>query len=71
MRPGAALVETDDCNIRRREMEQATVQHAVRLVTDRGLDQHPVIVVGHEDWHPGVAGLVASRIRISLIARHA
>lgn len=53
----------DDCNMRRREMEQSTVQHAVRLVTDQGLDQHPVIVVGHEDWHPGVAGLVASRIK--------
>ncbi len=53
----------DDCNIKRRELEQATVEHALRKVVDQGLDQDPVILVDDPDWHPGVAGLVATRLK--------
>lgn len=53
----------DDCNTKRREIEQATVQQAIRQVMDRGLDQNAVIVVDDLDWHPGVAGLVATRLK--------
>lgn len=53
----------DDCNKKRRELETATVQQAVGQVQDFGLDQMPVIIVDHETWHPGVAGLVATRLK--------
>lgn len=53
----------DDCNIKRRELEQSTVRAAMKQVEDQGLDKHPVILVDHPDWHPGVAGLVATRLK--------
>jgi single-stranded-DNA-specific exonuclease len=53
----------DDCNIKRRELESATVQQAIRKVEAMGMDQHAVIVVGDPEWHPGVAGLVATRLK--------
>lgn len=53
----------DQCNLKRRDMEQATVAQAIKQVEAQGLDAHPVIVVDHIDWHPGVAGLVASRLK--------
>lgn len=53
----------NECNTKRREIEQATVAHALKIVEEQGLDTHPVIIVDHENWHPGVAGLVATRLK--------
>lgn len=53
----------DDCNLKRREIEAATVQQAIKQVMDKGLDQNAVIVVDDLSWHPGVAGLVATRLK--------
>jgi single-stranded-DNA-specific exonuclease len=38
------------------------MDQALRMVADQGLDQHPVILVGDESWHPGLNGLVAGRL---------
>lgn len=60
----AALAqELDALNIRRRDVEAEIVDHAAgqaeRLI--RASDP-PVLIVGAEGWHPGVVGIVASRL---------
>jgi len=75
---GARLLATDDpaeaadlalqldaLNAERKSVESRIVQDAVAAI-DRGsnLDPSaPVIVVAEEAWHPGVIGIVASRLR--------
>jgi single-stranded-DNA-specific exonuclease len=51
----------DDLNTRRREIEQEIRAHAL----DMAAEQHdrPVVLVGHPDWHEGVIGIVAGRLR--------
>ncbi len=51
-------------NENRRATEKEILQQARRMVADGGYDQpdSPVIVLGHEDWHPGVIGIVCSRL---------
>ncbi len=73
---GARLLSTDDAqeaatiaaeldalNLRRRDVEAEIVEQAAgqaeRLI--RASDP-PVLVVGAEGWHPGVVGIVASRL---------
>jgi single-stranded-DNA-specific exonuclease len=53
----------DECNTQRRALETATVNQAMKQVADLGLDRYPVIVVDDSSWHPGVAGLVATRLK--------
>ena len=73
---GARLLSTDDpeeakniawtlndCNDRRKEIQEEMMDHAVRMVEAEGLQQRPLIMVGHEDWHPGLSGLVAGRLK--------
>lgn len=75
---GARLLSTDDpaeardlaeeldaLNTARREVEREVTEAAVRLVEASGAhaDDSAVIVVEGEDWHPGVVGIVAGRLR--------
>lgn len=74
---GARLLSTDDMaeaqqiaaeldalNKQRQEIEKATVAEAVALVeSDARLREAPVLVIAREDWHPGVIGIVASRLK--------
>lgn len=53
----------NDCNDKRKEIEAEMLAHATGLVEKEGLEHDPVIVVGHEDWHPGLSGLVAGRLK--------
>ena len=53
----------NDCNNRRKEIEAEMVAYAHQLVEEGNLQEHPVIIVGHETWHPGLSGLVAGRLR--------
>lgn len=47
----------------RQEIESQTVDEAVRKIKKEvNLDQEPVIVLSDEGWHPGVIGIVASRL---------
>ena len=72
---GATLLSTDDleearniawtltdCNDKRKDIQAAMMSEALDMVEAQGLDQHPVILVGHESWHPGLNGLVAGRL---------
>ncbi len=75
---GARLLSTDDAreaaelaaclemlNAERKAIEHAIVEEAaLTLERDSNLDPDaPVLVVAREGWHPGVIGIVASRLR--------
>ncbi|MFN3827643.1 MAG: single-stranded-DNA-specific exonuclease RecJ [Micavibrio sp.] len=53
----------NDCNEKRKDIQAEMYAEAVNQVEDRGLAEHPVIIVDDESWHPGLAGLVASRLK--------
>ena len=75
---GATLLSSDDpitcqdlaaqleaLNLERRAVERAIFEEAVESLERKGngtLDR-PAIVVAGETWHPGVVGIVASRLR--------
>jgi len=53
----------DDCNEQRKKIQSQMMKEAVERVEAQGLDQGPVIVVSDPDWHPGLSGLVAGRLK--------
>jgi single-stranded-DNA-specific exonuclease len=53
----------NDCNEKRKDIQAEMFAGAVGQVEERGLSGDPVIVVDDESWHPGLAGLVASRLK--------
>ena len=58
-------IELDALNLSRRDVERAVTDAAVRSVEATGAhaDDTAVVVVAGEDWHPGVVGIVAGRLR--------
>lgn len=61
----ALAAELDALNLSRREVERTVTEAAVRRVEASGAhaDESAVVVVEGEDWHPGVVGIVAGRLR--------
>ncbi len=61
----AIALELDALNVSRREVERAVTDQAIRRVEQTGAhaDDSSVVVVAGEDWHPGVVGIVAGRLR--------
>jgi single-stranded-DNA-specific exonuclease len=58
-------IELDRLNTERRSVETRIFEEAVELIehgSNLGADA-PAIVVAKEGWHPGVVGIVASRLR--------
>lgn len=53
----------NDCNEKRKDIQAEMYAEAVNQVEDRDLATAPVIIVEDERWHPGLAGLVASRLK--------
>jgi single-stranded-DNA-specific exonuclease len=54
--------ELEELNARRQEVDRATLAQARELVGQLDLDETYGIVLAAEGWHPGVIGIVASRI---------
>jgi single-stranded-DNA-specific exonuclease len=55
--------QLSELNDRRREEEKETLRQAHDMVAESvDLDREKVIVLGKEGWHPGVIGIVASRL---------
>ncbi|MFM2171438.1 MAG: single-stranded-DNA-specific exonuclease RecJ [Verrucomicrobiota bacterium] len=50
----------DDFNRERQAMEERMRREALVMMKD--FENDPVIVLGSRDWHPGVVGIVASRL---------
>lgn len=61
----ALAEELDALNLARREVEREVTETAVRRVEATGhhADGSAVVVVAGDDWHPGVVGIVAGRLR--------
>jgi len=51
-------------NEQRQRTERDIVEQASRLAEDAGMtgDDHRVIVLAHESWHPGVVGIACARL---------
>ena len=54
----------DDLNKRRREIESGIRAVAMEMAAQQ--QDSPVVLVGHPDWHEGVIGIVAGRLREAL-----
>ena len=55
--------DLDRCNTRRQEVEQTIVAEAHEMIRAAGgVGDRGAMVVGKQGWHPGVIGIVASRI---------
>ena len=55
--------ELDECNSRRQMIEQTIVAEAHAMIRAAGeVGERGAYVVGKEGWHPGVIGIVASRM---------
>lgn len=55
--------ELDVVNARRQEVEREILRQAQQQIRDSGgLGDRGAIVLGSKDWHPGVIGIVASRL---------
>jgi len=52
-----------DCNEKRKAIQSEMEQEAIGMVEAQGLADAPVIIVGHENWHSGLSGLVAGRLK--------
>ena len=52
----------DALNTERREIEEAVRAQALEQAEDRGLDA-PLVWAAGDGWHPGVVGIVASRLK--------
>ncbi|MDQ3197649.1 MAG: single-stranded-DNA-specific exonuclease RecJ [Verrucomicrobiota bacterium] len=58
----ALAAELDGQNRERQTVEREIVTAAEEEIASRNLGEAPAIVLGQKGWHPGVLGIVASRI---------
>jgi single-stranded-DNA-specific exonuclease len=54
--------ELEELNRRRQELDRGTLREASRMIDALDLDATYGIVLGGHGWHPGVIGIVASRL---------
>ena len=57
-------LELDALNASRREVEAEVLEAAVRIIErESNFADQPLLLVAADDWHPGVIGIVAGRLR--------
>ena len=54
--------ELEELNRRRQDIDRSTLDEARRVVSSLDLDENYGLVIAGDGWHPGVIGIVASRI---------
>jgi single-stranded-DNA-specific exonuclease len=60
----ALAAELDALNASRKEVEREVLEAAVRIIErESNQAEAPVLLVAADDWHPGVIGIVAGRLR--------
>ncbi|NLO34736.1 MAG: single-stranded-DNA-specific exonuclease RecJ [Clostridiaceae bacterium] len=60
---GEIAMNLIELNKQRQEIENAITRDAMaELDSQADLDEHAILVVARPDWHPGVIGIVASRL---------
>mgnify|MGYP000290551664 CR=1 FL=1 len=50
-------------NQQRQDIEKSVLEQAIEQVESLDLLKNPVLLVSGQDWHPGVIGIVASRLK--------
>lgn len=53
----------EDCNNKRKEIQNEMFAQACKAVESPALQDIPVIFADNENWHPGLAGLVAGNLK--------
>jgi single-stranded-DNA-specific exonuclease len=53
----------DDFNRERQQIEASVLEEAIELIEASDLRNKPILVVKGEGWHPGVIGIIASRLK--------
>lgn len=53
----------EKCNEERKAIQSKMMKDAVAKVEAEGLQHDPIIIVADPDWHPGLSGLVAGRLK--------
>ena len=53
----------DAYNKERKEIEVQILEESIEAVETQGLHKKPIILVSGQGWHPGVIGIVASRLK--------
>ena len=55
--------DLDRLNTERRQQQDRIEQQAIKQIEEKDLSRMKSLVAGHQDWHPGIIGIVASRIK--------
>ncbi|MGH1377322.1 MAG: single-stranded-DNA-specific exonuclease RecJ [Alphaproteobacteria bacterium] len=53
----------NDCNDKRKAIQKTMEDQAIQMVEDHNMQDDPFILLDHDDWHAGLSGLVAGRIK--------
>lgn len=62
-REAAIIAESlEEDNANRKKIDESTLEDALQQLHERGPDLPPAIVLWSDRWHPGVLGIVASRL---------
>ena len=61
-RAGELARYLEDLNVRRQQAERRILSRAREMVEERGWDRTSALVLAEPDWHPGIIGIVASRL---------
>jgi len=62
-REAAIIAESlEEDNANRKKIDESTLEDALQLLKSHGADLPPAIVLWSDRWHPGVLGIVASRL---------
>ena len=56
-------LQLDDNNRQRQTMEKEQLEHALGMVSSELENHDPIICIGHADYHAGIIGLLASRLK--------
>lgn len=54
--------ELNNANIQRQNIEKKIFENAKKIIEENNYQNDSIIVLGHDDWHHGVIGIVASKI---------
>ncbi len=55
--------ELDNANRKRQEQQEQSFSHAISIVESmEDLDKQHILIIGSENWHPGLIGLIAGKI---------
>lgn len=56
-------IKLNEFNLQRQEIERQVLEEAIAQVESFDLNQRSIIMVKGKNWHPGVVGIVASRLK--------